>query len=282
MTPKFGLGYRPDPFDHRDHDALKVIRTAVPPSSVPRSKLTKTLNQGGLGSCTCNAAGQAVRAAEIQLLIDKGATLEAAQKTSEFFSRLFAYYLARAVTHDTGEDAGTYIRLVFQVLNHFGFPPESAWDYSDDSDPQTGKFAKMPSSEAFRRAFDQRLAAENGGTTVVKYSRIPGVGYERVDNVKRAHGDGRLVVFGTLVSNQFCTDMSANGLKPIDPPTDGNYAGGHAMVTGGHDEKGADVLNSWSEEFGDGGWCKFSWDYIAWDQTTDLWIVERAPLISGT
>lgn len=284
-----GLGSRPDPPDARDHDALKVIRSATPPPRVGRSAFTKTLDQGALGSCTANAGAQIIRAEEVAQLVDRGMSLEEAQVAAEFLARLFAYFLQRAVTHETKIDAGSYMRLFFQVCNTFGFPPESVWTYSDVTDPaRDPKFAKMPSSEAYRRAFDQRLDAEKVGTTVVKYSRVPGTGNERVLNVKRAladgataeHGARRLIAFGTEVSNAFCSDMSANGGKPIDPPV-GDIAGGHAMVMGGYDENGVDILNSWSEEFGDAGWCMFSWDYIASDMTRDLWIAERAPLISG-
>jgi hypothetical protein len=277
-----GLGYRVDPPDARDHDALKLIRASAPPPSAPRSKYTKTLDQGGLGSCTCNAAAQAVRCEEIKALVASGRfTLEQAQEIVEFAARLFWYYLARAISKEQHVDGGTFIRFVFQVANTFGFPPESAWSYSDDADPRTGKFASMPDSNAFRRAFDQKLASESGGSPVVQYARIASTGYARVDDVKRALADEHLVVFGTDVSNKFCGDMSGNGGNPIDPPT-GDIAGGHAMVWGGYDAHGADTLNSWSEEFGDGGWCKFSWDYVASARTTDLWIVKKAPLISGT
>ncbi len=279
MTP--GLGYKPDTVDARDHDALKVIRTTTPPAFVARSIYVQTLDQGALGSCTCNAVGQAIRAQILMALVAAGVSLETAQAQVEFLARLFPYYLARSISQEQHVDAGTMIRFVFQVLNTFGFPPESAWTYSDDSSP-TGKFAKMPSGDAFRLAFDQKMLAANGGSPVVEYARIASTGYARVDDVKRAHGDGHLVVFGTDVTNHFCSDMSANNGKPIDPPTaTGDIAGGHAMVTGGHDASGADVLNSWGTGFGDGGWFKFSWDYIAWAKTGDLWIVKKAPLFSG-
>ena len=275
------LGYRPDPPDPEDFDALGAITTASPPPSASTADRVLIVDQGALGSCTSNAVGQAVRVAEIKLLIDHwGMTLEKAQARVEFMARLFPWYFARALEHETQVNAGTHIRYIFQILNTFGFPPESAWPYSDDTDPKTGAFAKMPSSAAFRRAFDQRLAAENGGTKVVKYSRISSSGYARVTDVQRAVADGMLVVFGTDVSNDFCNDMTANGGRPIEPPTGGGIAGGHAMAVGAYDQNGADIVNSWSERFGINGWCRFSWDYIAWDRTRDLWIVERAPILA--
>ncbi len=220
-----------------------------------------------------------MRVAEIAQLMQAGVSLDAAQHTTEFLSRLFAYYLARAVTKDTNHDTGTMIRYVFQILNTFGFPPESIWPYSDNAGTD-GAFTRMPSSEAFRRAFDQRSYADKSGSPVVKYSRILATGHSRVLDVQRAISQGMLVVFGTDVTEAFCSDSGANDLKPIDPPgRSDTIAGGHAMVWGGYDDSGVDTLNSWSEEFGDKGWFRMSWDYVAWASTNDLWIVEKAPLI---
>lgn len=275
-----GLGYRPDPFDPRDRSASKALRVTSAPARVPRSRFTKTLDQGGLGSCTTNAAAQAVRAEMLREFVREGWSLEEAQKRVEFLSRLWGYYFARAITHDTGEDTGTYIRNVFKVLAKLGFPFESVWPYSDDASRE-GRFRKMPGADAVRQAYDRRVRADNAQLAVVSYSRITSAGNVRVAEVKKAlsEREGRLVVFGTSVTNAFCTDMSANGGKPIEPPTNGkDIAGGHAMVWGGYDEDGPDTLNSWGDEFGDDGWFKMSWDYVAWDATQDLWVVESAPL----
>lgn len=283
-----GLGYKPSPPDTRDYDAAPFLLKAAPapPERVARSKFTRTLNQGRLGSCTTNAAAQAVRAQMVIQLVTawtaQGMSFEAAlsraQMEVEFLARLFPYYFARSITHDQGEDTGTFIRFVFQVLNKFGFPYESKYPYSDDTDPKTGKFARMPDSNAIRLAFDQRLKAEAAGVNPVKYSRILSTGYDRVMDVQRAIAANKLVVFGTPVTNKFASDGSANGGKPIDPPTNmKDIAGGHAMVWGGYSPSGVDTLNSWGDGYGDLGWFMMSWDYVAWSETHDLWIVDHAP-----
>lgn len=274
-----GLGYKPDTPDARDRDACKALRTVTPPRSVARSPFTKTLDQGGLGSCTTNAAAQAIRCEEINTLVAAGMSVEDAQATVEFLSRLFPYYFARAISHETQIDAGTMIRFVFQVLNTFGFCRESAWTYSDDADPRTGKFAKMPSSAAVRAAYDQCLEA--AGEAVVHYARIASTGNARVLDVKRAIADGHLVVFGTNVTEHFCNDMTANNGVPMAPPklTD-KIAGGHAMVWGGYDGDAFDALNSWGEGYGEGGWFRMDAAYVAAPETSDLWIVRRAPLFT--
>lgn len=296
------LGWRADPFDFRDKDAgqlLSIAPVKALPLVVGRSPFTKVLQQGGLGACTCNAAAQIVRAAELAALVERdrlawlaggnmaqdfnlSASLAHWQGLVEFFSRLMAYYLARAAMHQTGIDAGTYLRLVFKILNTFGFCPESVWQYSDNADPRTGAFAKMPSGEAFRQAYDQRLAADAAGVAIVEYARIPETGHARVDACKRAMADGFLIGFGTDVTEDFCEDMGANDGKPIDPPsTTAKIAGGHALTMGGYNQDGPDILNSWGKEFGDQGWFRMTWDYVAWSRTSDLWICKRVPLFSG-
>lgn len=273
-----GLGYLPDPPDPKDHDATPHLRALATPDVVARSPYTQTLDQGGLGSCTANAAGQAVRADQMRQLVEiHGQSLPDVQRVLDFPSRLFAYRLALAMDAGTIEDRGTYIRNIFKVYNEVGFPPERAWSYSDAAGDDA-KFRQMPDSEAFRQAFDQKSLAMNGGNALVTYRRITSTGYDRVDDIKRAHGGGKLVVFGTQVSQHFCADMGANGGKPIDPPIGERIAGGHALVSGGHNTEGPDVLNSWGWSYGDAGWCRFSWDYMMWDKTTDLWVVETAPL----
>lgn len=278
------LGYKRDSRDTRDHDALHAIKTPTAPPSVDRMAIwTKTLNQGQLGSCTCQATFQAVRSDELQQKVTAGETIISAQASTPFGSRLFGYYLARAVDHTTQEDAGAQIRNVFKGLNTHGFPPEDAWPYSDDSNPATGAFARMPSSDAFRLADDQKSSAAKMLANVVKYSRIQATAASRVDAVKRANADGKLVVFGTNVTEAFCSSDDPNpGGRPLDPPSAKDaIAGGHAMLWGGYNANGPWTLNSWGDDFADGGWFQMTWDYVAWAQTSDLWIVERAPLLAA-
>lgn len=274
------LGYLPDEPDALDHDAGPTLRAgaAIVPVHVNRNPYTRTLDQGGIGSCTANAAGQAIRADMVKQKVASGMSEEDAQRTTDVPARLFGYNLARELHGVLAADVGTYIRSVFLVYNRVGFCEEKYFPYSDNRGPSAPVFRKPPAN-AYRMAFDQKMAAENGGNKLVSYRRIFSTGYARVEEVKIAHGRGQMVVFGTDVSKQFCADMSANDGKEIDPPT-GDIAGGHAMVTGGHDPNGCDVLNSWGLGFGDLGWCRFSWDYIAWTRTLDLWVVECAPIFS--
>jgi C1A family cysteine protease len=288
MMRRRGLGYRPDAPDNRDHvlfdpdaprTSINVHRTSSIVASASCRKYTQTIDQGRLGSCTTDGAAQVIRATEVRERVEGGMSLDVAQATTQFMSRLFAYYLARAFSGETAVDSGTQIRNVFRALNLFGFPPEYVWPYSDNTDPSAGPtpFSHMPSANAYRLAFDQRNAV--GDRNLVDYARIASTGYERVDDVKRAIMAGYIVEFGTNVSERFCSDMGANNGLPIKPPVGEKIAGGHAMCIVAFDGDDFPVLNSWGLEYGDEGVCIFSADYVAWDESTDFWVARRAPFL---
>lgn len=303
--PTFQTGWVKDRPDLRDIDARAsgFLKAAAPPSSsASNADLVKVIDQKQLGSCTVNGAGQAIRAAELLELVeadrvaweaagndaatfDAVASLNKWQGQAEFWSRLMMYYLARSYDGNVKDDTGTEIRLVFQAANKYGFCPESIWPYSDDSSPGA-PFTRMPPANAFRLAYDQRLSAENQKKNLIDYARITSTGTQRVQDVMTAVSARHLVVFGCPVTDAFCRG-DINGGAPIPKPSSSDpIAGGHAMAIASYNQRGAGVVNSWGtagfNPNGLGGvpagWCTFGWDYLEWSETTDLWIVKRAPL----
>lgn len=257
------LGYRPDAHDPRDQNAEERLGAAVPPASATlRPWVYEVLDQGALGSCVANAIMQAVRVSHIRQEQAGGAPNPA----PPLGSRLFAYYLSRAIHHQTGEDAGTFLRTCFAALNKFGFPPESVWSYDDGPD----KFKRMPATAAMHAAFDQR------SPTV--YQRISSTGSARVTDIKRAIAAGYPVCFGTDVSTAFASNQVTGLIGPPNPTDE--IAGGHALLAVGYDSDAFEVVNSWGEGWGNKGWCRLSPEYLMWSGTRDLWIVESAPLYS--
>lgn len=239
---------------------LLLERVVARPASVSlRHLIPSILNQGSLGSCTCNAVAQALRMA----LVREG------NPNAELASRLFLYYYARAASPgNTQVDSGTQIRCVFDALRKIGYCRESTWPYD------TSTFTFMPSAVAVRAAYDQRSA---GG-----YFRISSTGAQRIDDICAAIAGGYAVVFGTPVSNAiFSTDPA----KPLGPPIGETIVGGHAMTVVGY-RPGADgtvdfdIVNSWGSDWGDGGFFTMASAYLAWDETSDLWIYENAPNFS--
>lgn len=265
-----GLGYKRDP--PRPLGARQDFRAAarlgldpIPDHADNSHLVLSVLDQGGMSSCVANAVCQAVRASMF-----RAAPTVAPPPLG---SRMFVYWFARAYSHETNNDSGTYIRDAFAALNKFGLPPESAMPYVDD-----GKsFAKMPPGGALRAAYDQH--------SPTAYYRIDETGYARLDAVKRALAQGFLVPFGTLVSNDFCAGKLPDGGLVL-PPVLGPIAGGHAMAIVGFDDRGSaphfTVVNSWGEGWGnaDPGFWLMSPEYLMWTETTDLWLAEAIPAFS--
>lgn len=258
-----GLGYRPDdaaglPRDRRARARLLAIPPAgaapIPARASLRKYVLSILNQGSLGSCTANAVAQAVRAR----LAFNGVT------DPKLVSRLFLYYMARAYERLQHEDSGAQLRNVFAGLVRYGYPAEEVWPYSDDAS-EGAPFMTMPRAEAFRESFDARL---------MSYERIDSEGRERIDDCKRAIASGHLVVFGTAVSHTFCTGYF-DARRPLPPPIGLEIEGNHALTLAEYDGDDFGVPNSWGEGWGDGGWFRMSADYVTWEGTQDLWIVER-------
>lgn len=246
--------------DHMRAERL-LADAPVPETSDNARLILDILDQGGLGSCVGNGVTQAGRAE----MVRAGAVGPA------LGSRLWVYYLARAADHDTANDDGCQIHNAAAAIARYGLPPEEVWPYSDANGP-SAPFAKMPSPEAWRAAFD--------ATFGLREHRITSSGAARVDDVKRALGQGRVVVFGTDVSEDFCAGRF-DPTVPLDPPVGQKIAGGHCRVYVSHDARGVKVANSWSAGWGDGGYSIDSWDYVTWSGTTDLWVFDAMPRTLG-
>lgn len=258
-----GLGWQPDPpkgpKETQDFDSHDLLTRVGAPDHVPAShnladQIVDVLDQGRIGSCVANAGMQALRMSHIRQGI----------KDPPLGSRLWGYFLARFTHGDEKNDSGTYIRAFFRVVSKAGFPDEKYWPYHPE------KFAQQPPSNAYTKAHDQ-IAAGN-----LSYFRIYERGDQRLAVIRRAIAAGYPVVFGTQVTNDFL-----NGRASIYDMPRGNIAGGHAMAFYGYDKDGFDVVNSWGEDWGQAGTTRFTNAYVAWPQTSDLWIVETAPKISG-
>jgi C1A family cysteine protease len=255
-----GLGWKRSGPKPGDASARHLIRAGqVPTAATCRPQILTILDQGQLGSCVANATAQACRAS----MVRQGA------QNPPIGSRLWLYYLARAFDHDTANDDGTFGRNAFMALVQFGLPPETLWPYSD----QGIQFTLEPSVSAFSAAFDQSAVSNP------RYYRIDESGAARVDAVKAAIAAGHCVVFGTSVSEQF-TSQDPGGTI-IQPPVGIPIAGGHELLIAEYDESSFGIVNSWGDQWGQGGWCRFAPSYIESDMTDDLWVVDTTPVYSG-
>jgi C1A family cysteine protease len=125
----------------------------------------------------------------------------------------------------------------------------------------------MPSFSALRAAYDAHSPTD--------YRRIVGSGEQKLQAVRRALADGFPVIFGCGVDDAFCQG-AFDATKPLSPPAPNRVVGGHCMTLVGYDGDAFHVLNSWSEEWGEQGYCWFAPEYLL--ECTDLWAIHHTPV----
>jgi len=257
-----GLGYKPD---GRHKLGLPYPDAAPKLAALPAAGSLGTMdidaavgevvNQGGAPFCFANAPLQAIRALQV---------LNGASPVPELGSRLWVVYFAHALEHDVESFDGGIISDAFEAIQKLGLPPEHIWPYSDDPN---GPYKTKPSAEAYREAFD--------AIAPFHATRILTEGGRRIDDIRKALAARLPIVFGTQVTEDFCE----NKLGPdftVDVPQDQPLAGGHALMGSGDDPANARVRvpNSWGPNWGDNGRCWFTYAYMEWVLTEDIWVVD--------
>ncbi len=174
-----GLGWKKDPAklagETPDRLAAPRLR-ALPPPPVSAScaqYILDILDQGQLGSCTCNAFTQALRAAMVR----------AGAKAPELAARLFLYFLARAYDHDTANDDG--VKQGNETRGAFSWIASAAQ-------------ALYPVDPAFRTP-----AAQIYADTLANFGETPYLALCR-SSYKQRHGPFRMAAFlGVDLKAQF-------------------------------------------------------------------------------
>lgn len=258
-----GLGYKPGKPDPRDRAMATRLKDAPIAANTDLWPLVgDVLDQGQLGSCTANGWAKL-----LQMDLRRQGVVD-----PPLPARLPIYYLEREIEGSINDDAGAEIRDGGKATARWGFASEALCPYSDVSDGPDAPFRLPPPWPWFRAAADLRDAAG----AAHEYEAITVAGPDRLTQIRQALTAGHAVVFGTQVSNDFCRGI----LDPVaEPPPDASaWAGGHCLLAIGHDDTGRfKILNSWSADFGQGGWCWFSSEYMAASFTGDLWIAQVVP-----
>jgi C1A family cysteine protease len=246
--PKYRYGWRADKPDQRDHLFAAPLQGVVLPAKVDlRPGCPMVYDQGQLGSCTANAIAGALEYDQIK------------QKLAEATpSRLFIYYNERVMEHSVSEDAGAEIRDGVKSVNKQGACAELLWPYD------ITKFAIRPTAQCYNAAHQHRT---------VSYQRVP----QSLTQMKACLASGYPIIFGFTVYESFESQQVANtGIVPM-PAHYESALGGHAVLCVGYDDATQRFLvrNSWSDQWGDKGYCYMPYAYLlSRSLASDFWTIK--------
>lgn len=258
-----GMGWIPDLPDQRDmledQFAAAVPLKPVPPDlrkfSLRAQDPEPPYDQGQLGSCTGNGWSYAVQFRR------KAQGLPAFRP-----SRLYIYYYERVILGTVDQDSGAMIRDGAKVVSKQGAPDEAGWPYD------ISRFAEVPP------AAEQQAGQQ---AQVIKYARVG----RNLASIKRFIYNGYPVVHGFTVYTSFESQQVANdGRMPI-PQRSEEVLGGHcttwmgwdddAPIPGSRETGVLETRNSWSPQWGDGGyyWMPYA---VALNRgmCSDTWVAE--------
>lgn len=243
-------------------DAIHLLRAeasrAVPfVAGLALAWIQAIVDQLQLGACTGNSSAVNFCAAMAR----------AGVMSPELTSRLWLYWLGRSFDHDTANDDGAMIGNVWLGAEMYGLPPETLWPYN------IATFRGPPPAECYRAAFDFKPQGH----------RLNSTGSALIDDITAALGDGRLVTFGSAVSEAYCSN-SFDPFKPLQAPKGSDIAGLHAQNIADRNPDGSFlVANNWGLNFGrgagkfSGGFSTYSEDYMLDFNSSDFWVVDMVP-----
>jgi C1A family cysteine protease len=256
------LGWVRDLPDHRDFLYAAPLHKVTPPPKVDLRPAFgfSPYDQGRIGSCTANAIAGGIQ-------YDRH---KARQEPSFLPSRLFIYYLERALEHTIALDAGAQIRDGMKSVAKYGVCPETLWPYdgtpADESTrifPPDSRAIQKPSAEANKEAAKYKLTS---------YFRV-------VQSLKQLQGclaEGYPFVFGFAVFDSLWDDAGEpKTTVPLPTPSEAPV-GGHAVLAVGYDDEQRHfiVRNSWGADVQDGGHFYLPYAYITdKNLADDFWTI---------
>jgi C1A family cysteine protease len=247
MAAQHKMGWHPSLPDIRDYH-YQAPHNADPslPAIDLRPNCPPVQDQGHLGSCTANAV-------EVALWFD----LMKQGLPAGPLSRLFIYYNTRASEGTINSDSGATLRDTIQSVANWGAPPESDCPYLIEY------FASPPSVNAYE---------DGEKTRAVSYFAVPQV----LQLMKACLASGYPFVFGVTVYESFeSAQVESTGVVPMPQPHE-QVLGGHAMMCCGYNDAQNTfiVQNSWSDSWGDKGYCYMPYAYLTNSQlASDFWTV---------
>jgi len=209
-------------------------------------------NQGAAGTCVSQAACDM-----FELL--HGAKHHTYRKTPQISRRFLNWSIT--VPNNMAADGGAYPRDAFRSLRNNGVIDEKYMPYSD----KTSVLAQKPDLDLFTMASNNRINS---------FYRLNGSGDTLADRIVDCIICTHPVFFCMTVTNDF---QRYRGGGHVWYDMSGQVAGGHAMLIVGFKYIEATkkylflVRNSWSDRWGDDGYCWVGQDLIT-SETYDRWV----------
>lgn len=262
--PSSNFGYLPDPVDVRDWSYSEKRLSQQPQHTIVealdwRQKVPEILWQKSLGSCVAHGVLGAFR---LRHVLD-------GIKNPKLGNRLHMYAGLRSYIGTLDWDSGGHNRDAFRWANAVGFMPEDETKNGYD----ISKFTELPTPQEQHRMHDQRNKLQGQ----VNYYRIWERGEARTPVLKQAMSAGGIPVLGTATTEAF---LKYSGGILRKPATGTRQTGGHAFYLCGYTPDYVIFANSWDVDWGLSGFGYLGWDWVEWEETRDIWIVQEVPYYS--
>jgi C1A family cysteine protease len=263
MSVVYFYGAKPDTHDPRDlkkrYSQADIPSQWQSPNADLSGYVHHVYDQKSVASCTANALCAAYGLDLIK---------QSQQLSGGYYyfnpSRLFLYYNTREREHSVKYDSGASIRQTVKAMNCRGVCKESDWPYVVD------KWKVKPDPSCY-------VAAE--GNTLCKYERLD----QDIDHMRAClKRDQCPFVFGFKVYRSFHSDSNRrHGNMPMPTASEkrNESEGRHAVVAVGYNDttRRIKVLNSWGEDWGDGGYFYMPYEFIKdSDICFDFWKITFA------
>lgn len=256
-----GFGWAPDPWrETPEPTRFGASRSgAVSDGVTHEDKLEGIHNQGDSNSCVGQSFSQAI---QLTLTLKQG-------KLAPKPSARWIWNMTRLREGTLTENVGIFPTNALRILKGLGYPTEKHYPFEHNA----AAWHDKPGEEVSRNAYDQR--------TVRGYRVVKETGAKRVAELSAGLDDNQIIVFGQDVGQVFCDHV---GPEPLGVPVD-EIVGKHMMAIVGFRKRKSGtmfrVLNSWGEDWGDGGlwWAKE--EVILWKNSTDFIAVDVDDLPSS-
>jgi len=223
--------------------------------------------QGNLGSCTGWAAAYGAKTIMESIILDRTNRF---LTTKNAYSPLYCYNKAREIDEYPENSEGADIATVVSLMSEFGVPKNI--DYMTFNAYSVGSSIKFLSSQESDNL--RKITIKGINRLVHNKGRSTETAQERILKIKNNIIQGNPVIVGIFPDDSFTS--ATEQWKP-DKDAVPNPRNGHAVCVIGYDDNkygGAfEILNSWSEYWGNGG---FTWiDY----ETFDKFLVQALVII---